>query len=191
MSYSPEHKERTRERILDSAAALVREKGLEKTGVAEVMGRAGLTVGGFYSHFKSREQLLAHALLHAFELQDERFYGRLASLEGEAWTKAMVGAYLSTFHRDHPEQGCPFAALISEFPRAGRPVRAMISRAYEGWVAMLTARLGSRDEALALSALLVGALTLSRVADGAGESKEVLQAATRLASRLLSPEEGR
>lgn len=100
----------------------------------------------------------------------------------------MVGTYLSTFHRDHPEQGCPFAALISEFPRAGKPVRAMISRAYQGWVAMLAARLGDRDEALALSALLVGALTLSRVAAGTGESKEVLLAATRMAGRLLGQE---
>ena len=127
MRYEPEHKTRTHQRIVKNAARRFRAEGLTGPGVATVMKSSGLTVGGFYKHFRSKDDLLAEAIEEGFLEHGEKF---LAGLQGvppaECW-KAIVRHYLSPEHCDHPEAGCPMATLGPEIARARPSIRKRIA----------------------------------------------------------------
>src|SRR3954447_4542465 len=106
MRYEPEHKTRTRERIVRNAARKLRTEGLSGPGVGSVMKESGLTVGGFYKHFGSKDELLADAIAQAFS-DSEQVYSSLQDLPREDRWKEIVRWYLSPEHCDHPESGCP------------------------------------------------------------------------------------
>src|SRR5687768_3008910 len=116
MRYAPEHNEATRELILEAASRLFRQHGIEAVGLAKIMAEAGLTVGTFYTHFKSKEALLREALLRSLDARHEDLTRALpgASLE------MLVRAYLSPEHRDAAGTGCPVAALAAEVARHPR-----------------------------------------------------------------------
>src|SRR2546421_5371935 len=95
MRYPPGHKQRTHERILDTAARLFRKHGYAATGVDAVMTSAGLTTGGFYAHFRSKKALLAEALELAFQRSRDHWRSRLQGREGPAWVRAHITSYLS------------------------------------------------------------------------------------------------
>lgn len=165
-----------RERILEAAGRLFRERGLDGIGVAELMAAAGLTHGGFYAHFESKEALMAQACGRALEKSLENWRARsLAEL---------VTAYLSPRHRDQPGSGCAIAALGSDVPRQGRMVRRTYTEGVRALVEELTERMPGRTPAtrrraaLALLAGMVGALLLARAVDDAHLSDEILQALT-------------
>lgn len=129
MPWPKEHKRQTRDRIIEVAAAAFRQNGVSELGVAEIMERAGLTHGGFYAHFSSKEDLLIEALRYASAEANEM-------LEAEAWAKGESGSpvlidaaltYLSAFHLEHPEKGCPIAALGPELERSGQKVKRTFS----------------------------------------------------------------
>src|SRR3954468_14195246 len=107
MRYAPEHNEATRERILEAASRLFREHGIAAVGLAKIMAEAGLTVGTFYTHFKSKEALLREALLRSLDARHEVLAQALQTADLET----VVRAYLSAEHRDTPGKGCPVAAL--------------------------------------------------------------------------------
>src|SRR5687767_5442997 len=119
MRYAPEHNEATRELILDAAARLFREQGIEAVGLAKIMAEAGLTVGTFYTHFKSKEALLKQALFRSLQARNVELTQALQSGDLEL----AVRAYLSAEHRDTPGNGCPAAALTSEVARHPRGTR--------------------------------------------------------------------
>ncbi|HTW85611.1 MAG TPA: TetR/AcrR family transcriptional regulator [Candidatus Sulfotelmatobacter sp.] len=126
MPWAPEHKPETRARILEAAAAALRERGVDAVGVAEIMRRAGLTHGGFYGHFRSKDELVAAAIPVAgadSEASLERLHG---GTPATALLEA-VTSYLSPEHLAHPERGCPLAALGSELVRGARPVRQSLA----------------------------------------------------------------
>ena len=127
MRYEPEHKARTHRRIVKNAARRFRSEGLNAPGVAAVMKSSGLTVGGFYKHFRSKDDLLAEALEEGMLEHEEKF---LASIQGvppaDRW-KAMVRYYLSPEHCEHPESGCPMATLAPEIARARPAIRKRIA----------------------------------------------------------------
>ena len=127
MRYEPEQKATTHRRIVKNAARRFRAEGLSGPGVAAVMKSSGLTVGGFYKHFRSKDDLLAEAIEEAFVEHGEKF---LASIQGvapaERW-KAIVRHYLSPDHCEHPEAGCPMATLGPEIARAGPAIRKKIA----------------------------------------------------------------
>jgi len=127
MRYEPDHKERTHRRIVKNAAREFRAEGLNGPGVATVMKASGLTVGGFYKHFRSKEDLLAEAIEQGFLEHGEK---SLAKLQGvppaERW-KAIVRWYLTPEHCEHPEVGCPIAALAPEIARTAPAVRKRIA----------------------------------------------------------------
>ena len=126
MPWSKEHKVQTRDRIVDAAASAFREAGVTQVGVAELMRRAGLTHGGFYAHFDSKDQLIAETLAYAME--DSR--ANLDRLQGDA-AKGLLevaNAYLSPEHASHPETGCPMAALGPELTRSAPSVRQSFGR---------------------------------------------------------------
>ena len=133
MRYEPEHKTRTRDRIVRNAARKLRAQGLSGSGVASVMRASGLTVGGFYKHFRSKDELLADAIAQAFE-DSEKVYSSLENVPREDRWKEIVRRYLSPEHCDHPDTGCPVAALATEIARAKVGVRKRISGSDESSV---------------------------------------------------------
>jgi TetR/AcrR family transcriptional repressor of nem operon len=127
MRYEPEHKTRTRDRIVRNAARKLRAEGLSGPGVASVMKASGLTVGGFYKHFRSKDELLADAIAQGFSEFDDKVYSSLQNVPCEDRWKEIVRWYLSPEHCDRPETGCPVAALAPEISRAKVTVRKRIA----------------------------------------------------------------
>jgi TetR/AcrR family transcriptional repressor of nem operon len=127
MPWPKEHKRNTRERIVAAAAAAFRQQGIDQVSVADIMQRAGLTHGGFYAHFTSKDDLLAEALTHA----STQVTHMLATPRTDASsTDRLLPAamtYLSSFHLAHPEQGCPVAALGPELIRTGQKFRSELA----------------------------------------------------------------
>jgi TetR/AcrR family transcriptional repressor of nem operon len=168
MPWTEEHKAETRERILEAAAAAFRAGGMEAVGVGDVMGRAGLTHGGFYAHFSSKEQLVAEALRHASR-QTTRTFDETAEAGGTDALRAVIDRYLNASHLAHPERGCVVAALGPEAARAprtirqslGQSIRARLDRLRRLFPASMSKR--ARDErAAGAFACMVGGLILAR-----------------------------
>ena len=123
MRYHPDHKAQTRQQIVKDASRRVRAQGLAGAAVATVMHDAGLTHGGFYKHFKSKDELVLESLREAFhEMGDLLAQAAQRSRSGTAW-KAIVKLYLSPEHCDHAERGCPLAALAPELARLDRKLK--------------------------------------------------------------------
>jgi TetR/AcrR family transcriptional repressor of nem operon len=196
MRYDAEHKQKTRERVLQEAAKAVRNEGPHQIGVARVMEQAGLTHGGFYAHFKSREDLLAEAVGQMFREGEARLR---QETEGKPPADALAGYidfYLSGGHRDTRTSGCPLPFLGADVPRLAAPVRVRFTQG----VARLTDRLAGflRDlgreepEALAASMLaeMVGAVTLARAEPDPERSDAVLARSRALLKRRLGLKEG-
>lgn len=185
MRYSNEHKAETRARVLQEAAREIRAKGPDGVAVAGVMARAGLTHGGFYAHFASKEALIAEAIGTMFDSAARR---ASTALEGERDARAALGAYvdfyLSAAHRDARGSGCPLPALSGDLARAEMPVRERFGAgvaALSGRLAGVLGRLGRPDpesEATALLAQLVGAVALARSV-GEGAQSDTILARTR------------
>jgi TetR/AcrR family transcriptional repressor of nem operon len=184
MRRSREDVRKTREALVQVASRLIRERGIAGTSVADVMGAAGMTAGGFYRHFESKEALVAEAL-------DAAAAGARATLDRaaaaapdpDAAFAARAEQYLSEGHRAHPERGCPLAALATEVAREPRQVRrafgAALERAVEAIAREVPAPGGSqRAAALRAIATMVGAVALAR-AIPEGELCDELLAAVR------------
>ncbi len=187
MRYGVEHKARTRERILAAAARRFRVHGYRGVGVDGVMSAAGLTPGGFYAHFRSKQALLTEALALTLAQTRTLLLGGLDHLSGPAWMRAVVGRYLSRSHRDHPDAGCPVPALASEIAREGRAPRQALEEYLQALVGELAPHtpaapgLPPEDRVLATIALCAGALSLSRAVNDPQLSDRILRAARRLA----------
>jgi len=198
MSTKAEQKERTHETILASAARLLRSKGIAGARVADVMGGAGLTVGGFYAHFGSKEALVDDVMrLTASRLRERLFAGLEAKDEADR-AEVVLKRYLSAAHRDDMEYGCPFPAVVGEVATTAREHRDVLAEQVDTFAKEL-GRLLPRDERLAprhltiaLLALMVGGLGLSRALRGTALSDEVIKACRafgRLALRGDAPGE--
>lgn len=181
MRVSKEKAAENRERILAAAARLFRERGLQGVGVDALTDAAGLTHGSLYSQFGSKERLAAEALGRALSTSSAR-------LSSAATLDDYIARYLSADHRDRRGDGCVMAALGGEIPRQSAAIRRSFTDAV--WAAMkriaglMSGRRESEDEALAIVATMVGALTLARAVDDPELSDRILAAArTRLASR--------
>lgn len=173
MKVSREQMQANRRRILDAAGEKFREKGFDAVSVAEVMKAAGLTHGGFYGHFLSKDDLIAQTLSH---LATESAQARAPNLD------AFVDAYLSPRHRDDLQRGCPTAALATESRHQSPEGRAAMSDGVLSQIERLTAALpaGSSDErrreAIGLWASMVGAVILARAVEDEALSDEILGA---------------
>jgi TetR/AcrR family transcriptional repressor of nem operon len=173
MRYSESHKDRTRLRVLGEAAAAIRTKGAERVSVAEVMAAAGLTHGGFYAHFESKDDLIAQAITHMFDGTYDRFLRVTEGREPAAAIASYVDFYLSPSHRLERANGCPLAILSGDLPNLSGSARERFTDGAERVVAALAKlakKLGAKDaEALAWSAIaeMAGALALSRTVSDA------------------------
>lgn len=180
MKVTREQAEANRERILDSAAQLFRERGFDGIGLNDLMQAAGLTRGGFYGHFDSKDDLAAQATRRA--LQDNRDkWKKQADRSLAAWIKA----YLSDAHRDRPGEGCALAALAADAARGGPAVKQAMADGVQGLVEALQPQMPAadaaeqREQALALLSTLVGSLLLSRAVGDARLSRELREAVRR------------
>ncbi len=179
MRYSKDHKAETHARIVKNAAVQLREKGAQGIGVADLMKEAGLTHGGFYAHFKSREALVIEALNYAMDRSRERWGDIVARAPEDERFEALVRAYLTPQHRDNPGHGCTMATLGSEATREGPKARKMFLGQLERMIDTLAAQLPgpakeAREQAIAALATMMGTILMSRVA-GSGElSSQIL-----------------
>ena len=181
MRYDDNHKERTRVRVLAEAAAAIRGRGVERVGVAEVMAGAGLTHGGFYAHFKSKDDLLTEAISYMF---DDAYASFLRHTEGRAPADALsnyIDTYLAASHRDDRAHSCPLAALSGDLPNMPALARARFADGTERLVAALAKlvkKLGAKNaEALAWSTIaeMAGALALSRTVSDPARARQILR----------------
>ena len=184
MKVSRAQAEANRQRVVEVAGRLLRENGLDGIGVDGLMQGAGLTHGGFYKSFGSKEALAAEACGQVMARSTARF----EALVGEAGKDALatfVNAYLSTTHRDNPGSGCAFATLGADAGRRGDAVRSVFTKGLRSMVdqvARIVPRRGvdrQRDAALATVAGLVGAIVLARAVDDPELSHDLLAATRR------------
>ncbi|MDB5431548.1 MAG: TetR family transcriptional regulator [Caulobacter sp.] len=168
MRYAPDHKEKTRERVLAVASRALKRDGAGALGVAGVMAEAGLTHGAFYAHFPSREALIAEALDAALAEMKARYF---SVIEGKPPARALsdyIDFYVSRRHRDHPGDGCILTALGSDIARLSDPARDAFARGHAQLARALTNLLDASvtDDletlALSMTAEMVGAVTLAR-----------------------------
>jgi AcrR family transcriptional regulator len=179
MEIAPNRKALTHERILDTASRAIRRAGFQGVGVADIMKEAGLTHGGFYAHFASRDALLAEALVRAGQQSAERIAKGNAAREakGASPFRAMVEGYLSDRHLSGTENGCAVAALASEMPRQSHEVRAASAQRVRGLMAMVERALpegAAPGTAAAIASQMVGALQLARALGDNAEGKALL-----------------
>lgn len=193
MRYGPGHKEQSRERILRAAADLFRRRGIAATGVDAVMAAAGLTPGGFYAHFRSKDALIAAAVATAGARARERWLAPYAALTGTAWAQSFVEHYLSEEHRDDRATGCFVPSLAAEVARTGPAPRRNFELGLRGFFELVESRTGDADDrgrALGAVALCVGGVLLARVVLDRELSREILEACRTSALGLLDADKG-
>jgi TetR/AcrR family transcriptional repressor of nem operon len=182
MRYSREHKQETHARIVKKASVRLREKGAHGIGVADLMKEAGLTHGGFYAHFDSREALVIEAFAYAMDRSTERWRKIAAETPPEKRLAVIVDAYLTPVHRDDPGHGCAVPALGAEIARESPKTRKAFAAKLDQMINMVAdqipdlPRKAARKQAAAALATMMGTLVLARIA-GSGEfSDEILGA---------------
>ena len=193
MRYSREHKLETHARIVKKASVRIREKGAHGIGVADLMKDAGLTHGGFYAHFNSREALVIEAFAYAMDRSTERWRKLAETIPPEKRMATIVETYLTPLHRDDPGHGCAVTALGAEIARESPKTRKAFAAKLEQMVDMLAEQIpdvprkAARKQALATLSSMVGALMLARIA-GTGElSDEILGAGRDAALGRATP----
>jgi TetR/AcrR family transcriptional repressor of nem operon len=185
MGYSKTQKARTHKRIVTIASKRFREKGLAGFGIAELMKEAGLTVGGFYKHFDSRDDLVAEAISSAFgdwqrRAEAAKSGGPTVSLE------KLIDDYLSDAHRKSPGTGCAFSALAPEIARSDKRTRAVTSQQVQNDLESIIELLPGKDKRAARSrailtfSSLVGAMALARAVSDEALSREILKTVAEL-----------
>jgi TetR/AcrR family transcriptional repressor of nem operon len=194
MRYDAEHKQKTRSKVLEVAAKAIRQDGPDRIGVAGVMAEAGLTHGGFYAHFKSKDELVTAAIEQMFEESRARLKHEM---EGHAPAQGLanyIDFYLSKKHRDARASGCPMAALASDLPRLPEQTRELFAdgarRLTDAMAERFTALGYSDPQTLARSTVseLVGALSLARVETDAKRSDAILADSRHLLKQRLGLE---
>ncbi|AUC97615.1 MULTISPECIES: TetR/AcrR family transcriptional regulator [Bradyrhizobium] len=182
MRYSKEHKQETHARIVKKAATRLREKGAHGIGVADLMKDAGLTHGGFYAHFDSREALVIEAFNYAMDRANERWRKVTAEVPPEKRLALIVDGYLTTLHRDEPGQGCAVPALGAEIARESPKTRKAFALKLDQMIEMIAdqiqdmPRKAARKQAMATLATMMGTIVMSRIAGNGEMSDEILSA---------------
>jgi TetR/AcrR family transcriptional regulator, transcriptional repressor for nem operon len=170
----------SRERIVRAASRGIRRDGIDNVSVAELMNQAGLTHGGFYRHFESRDDLVSEAIDAALAHGSQRIQ-EAAQLGGPEALAAIIDGYLSRLHRDKPETGCAVAAVPTDIARTDPRARAAYSRQVRTYIDLLADLTPARnaDEGHLILAALVGALVLARAVDDRALSDEILDSTAR------------
>jgi TetR/AcrR family transcriptional regulator, transcriptional repressor for nem operon len=185
MGHSQTAKSETHKRIVKIAAKRLRENGLAGVGIAELMKEAGLTVGGFYKHFDSRDDLVAEAVGSAFGGWKRRM-DAAASGGTPLSYETLIDDYLNEAHRDNPGTGCAFGALAGEIARSDKRTRALAAEQIRNDIQLLAGLLSRKDrrtgrsKAILTFSALVGAVSLARAVSDDALSIEILKTVARL-----------
>jgi TetR/AcrR family transcriptional repressor of nem operon len=182
MRYSKEHKQETHARIVRKASVRLREKGAHGIGVADLMKEAGLTHGGFYAHFDSRDALVIEAFTYAMDRSIAHWRDSTAELPPSQRLAAIAEAYLSKAHRDDPGRGCAVPSLGAEIARESPKTRKAFAGKVEALIEMLAEQIvdappaQARRQATATLATMMGSLLLARIAGSGDLSDDILAA---------------
>lgn len=182
MRYSREHKQETHDRIVKKASVRLREKGAHGIGVADLMKEAGLTHGGFYAHFDSREALVIEAFGYAMDRSMDHWRKLTGEAAPEKRLALVAESYLSALHRDNPGHGCSIPALGAEIARESPKTRKAFAGKLDEMIEMMTdyipdlPRKAARKQAIATLATMAGTMLLARIAGSSELSDEVLKA---------------
>jgi TetR/AcrR family transcriptional regulator, transcriptional repressor for nem operon len=193
--YPAKHKGQTRTRILAASDRLLKERGTEAASIDAVMKRAGLTVGGFYAHFASKDELARETLLYGLDTSTDRLLASLAGINDDrAWVRALIHAYLHQVDRPDLAAACPLTLLLPDVARSGREFQtafaqrtgALLDRVAHRFPAV--AGLSSREVAIAVFASCAGAVALARTMPSVAARARILDAveATLCAALQLS-----
>jgi TetR/AcrR family transcriptional repressor of nem operon len=192
MNQKTKQKQESREAIAASAASLLRQRGIKASSVMDVMKGAGLTVGGFYNHFDSKEDLFVETLQKAARASWDRLLHSAKGDSPRSRTLSVIRSYLSRKHRNCKDEGCLLPSTAPEVAREGGPYRSAfeqeLSRFIKSFAIMLDAGPESREKAVGLIALMYGALSLSRAVEGTRLSDEFLQAGKKLSEAVIGGE---
>ena len=183
MRYQPGHKAEIHQKIVKDASRRVRADGLNGAGVADVMGDTGLTHGGFYKHFKSKDDLLVESLSEGFrEIENRLVQAAEQSPPGEDW-KAIVRTYLRPEHREHPDHGCPLATLGPELARVDKRMKPQIVAELVNYKSRMTPFMPGRRTAdkerafFAIFSTMIGAVEIARLLPDLAMREKVLASA--------------
>jgi TetR/AcrR family transcriptional regulator, transcriptional repressor for nem operon len=182
MRYSSEHKQETHDRIVRKASVRLREKGAHGVGVADLMKEAGLTHGGFYAHFDSREALVIEAFAYAMDRSMEHWRKMTGEVAPEKRLALIAESYLSALHRDDPGHGCSIPTLGAEIARESPKTRKAFAGKLDEMIEMMAdfipnmPRKAARKQAIATLATMAGTMLLARIAGSSELSDEVLKA---------------
>jgi AcrR family transcriptional regulator len=193
--YGKEHKQATRQRIIETAGRRFKRDGIDGSGISTLMADAGLTNGAFYAHFASKEDLVATAVADQMRVQYANIVEQAAP--GVAGVEQIIRWYLSPQHRDSPDDGCPSAALLDEIGRCADETKQTYTDGVLAVIDGIAARLAPADprsvrtKTLSVYAMMVGTLQLSRALADRRLSDELLDEGIRNALTLLSAQESR
>ena len=189
MRYSKDHKQATRQRILEAAGRRFKQDGIDGAGLAAVMTDAGLTNGAFYAHFASKEDLVANVLADQLRAQRQSFDALPPDRGG---LEAFIRSYLSPQHRDEYADGCPSAALLDEITRRPAATKQIYTDELMGVIDDIALRLDPTDpeaaqtHALSLFGLMLGTLQLARALTDRDRSDQLLARGVETAIKLLN-----
>jgi TetR/AcrR family transcriptional regulator, transcriptional repressor for nem operon len=194
MRHSKDEKARTHKRIVAIASKKFREEGLVGIGIADLMKEAGLTVGGFYKHFKSRDVLVAEAVGSALEMWKDQL--EAAASGGPVVTyESLLDNYLSEAHRNDPGTGCPVSALAPDLARSDKSTRALVTRKIGDNIKVLETLIRdrkkedkrtTRSQAILAYCALVGAIGMARAVSDKQLSREILKVVAQRLKNLNS-----
>jgi TetR/AcrR family transcriptional repressor of nem operon len=188
MRYGKDHKQATRQRIVEAAGRRFKQDGIDGAGVATVMSDAGLTNGAFYGHFRSKEDLVANVLADQLRAQRQGFDAQSSDRAG---LEAFIRSYLSPEHRDQSADGCPSAALIDEIVRRPAATKRVFTDELAATMNDIASRLDATDveaaraDALALFGFMLGTLQLARALTDRDLSDQLLARGVETAMKLL------
>ena len=196
MRYGPEHKAEIHQKIVNDASRRVRAEGLTGAAVSAVMRDAGLTHGGFYKHFRSKDELLLQSLKEAFrEMADSLARAAEESQPGTAW-KTVVKTYLSPEHCNHPECGCPVAALAPELARADKTMKVRIlgelTKYQDRMLPFMPGRrIADKERNFeVIFSTMIGAISMARILPDPKARAKVLATARDFLLRSFHPDKG-
>lgn len=188
MKYPKEHKTIVREKLLDHASMQIRTKGVNQISVKSVMESQGMTVGGFYAHFKSKQELIEAAIERAFDLSLGGFYQAIDGKPNEEWLDSIIESYLSKAHTSNIELGCPAASLMGDMARSDDSTRTIFETQLERMFKIHQKHISSKESreiSIALFSLFSGGLQLSRAVNSKKKALEILTSCKNTAKALV------
>ena len=192
MPYTPEHKHETRQRIVRCAHQLFNRHGFNDVSIDDIMARAGLTRGGFYNHFKAKEDLYAETM-RAYAVRRQNDNAQMPACGADA-ARGLIERYVSRQHRDDLDDQCPLMALPSDVAHAGPAARAAYQQVLESMIDFFESNLepsddlSARQRSMALAATCVGAMVLARTIEDDSMADDICKAAVAFAHASIAPE---